>query len=95
MAYRNACSMNKDLYYKVKGRTAQVKCLQRTLNNWHKRNRKFPGWGTTILVVDGDFGPSTDAQVRIIQAFFHIVVDGYVGPVTRDRLRSYIPQVWI
>ena len=52
-----------------------VKVLQRMLNYW--------GYET---VVDGDFGPQTDAAVRAFQMWRGIPVDGLVGPVTWSAL---------
>lgn len=52
-----------------------VKVLQRMLNYW--------GYET---VVDGDFGPETDAAVRAFQMGRGIPVDGLVGPVTWSAL---------
>ena len=34
--------------------------------------------------VDNDFGPATETAVKNVQAFFHIQVDGVVGPKTRS-----------
>jgi hypothetical protein len=40
------------------------------------------------LVIDGNFGPLTDAAVRAFQTRAGITVDGLVGPVTRNALRT-------
>lgn len=52
-----------------------VRTLQQALNRF--------GYG---LVVDGDFGPKTDAAVRAFQRSQGIGVDGIVGPITWSRL---------
>lgn len=57
----------------VTGRT--VKILQGGLNAAGYR-----------LVIDGDFGPATDRDVRAFQRGKGLVVDGIVGPKTWDRL---------
>ena len=38
------------------------------------------------VVVDGDFGPMTEAAVRAYQTRHGLVVDGWVGPATRRAL---------
>lgn len=49
--------------------------VQRQLNNYG-----FP------LIVDGFFGPKTEAAVRSFQARAGILVDGIVGPQTWEAL---------
>lgn len=49
-----------------------VKSLQALLNAKSGSN----------LRIDGDFGPATDRQVRAVQRFFGVSVDGVVGSVT-------------
>ena len=49
-----------------------VRVLQRAL-------RRSPMWG---FVVDGVFGPKTEAAVKDIQQSAGLVVDGVVGPLT-------------
>lgn len=34
------------------------------------------------ITIDGDFGPKTEAAVKNVQSFFHLVADGLVGPKT-------------
>jgi hypothetical protein len=55
-----------------------VKALQRALNS------RFPAYSK--LMVDGDFGPSTDKVVREFQRRSALTVDGVVGPATRRTL---------
>jgi hypothetical protein len=55
-----------------------VQELQRILNAWYP--------GMPQLVVDGDFGPATEARVKHMQARAGITVDGIVGPQTWGRL---------
>jgi len=38
------------------------------------------------LSIDGDFGPSTEAAVRLFQTLYSLTVDGYVGPKTNAKL---------
>jgi hypothetical protein len=56
----------------------KIKKLQDTLN------RYAPAY--SHLEVDGEFGPQTDATVRIFQARAGLVVDGEAGPATLAAL---------
>lgn len=38
------------------------------------------------IKVDGDFGPATETAVKNVQKFFHLRIDGIVGPQTRAVL---------
>ncbi len=62
-----------------------VKTLQLMLN------RVFPLY--SHLVVDGVFGPLTEAVVKEFQMRAHIAVDGIVGPQTRKALAVY--GIWL
>jgi len=55
----------------------EVRELQRVLNSWYP-------W--LDLVVDGDFGPATEAAVKELQRRAGLVVDGIVGNRTRAVL---------
>lgn len=43
------------------------------------------------LVVDGDFGPKTEAAVKLVQTRFGVTADGVVGPVTWSALFGTLP----
>lgn len=43
------------------------------------------------LVVDGDFGPKTEAAVKLVQTRFGLSADGSVGPVTWSALFGTLP----
>ncbi|WMX15233.1 MULTISPECIES: N-acetylmuramoyl-L-alanine amidase [unclassified Aureispira] len=38
------------------------------------------------LSIDGDYGPSTEAAVRLFQSLYDLVVDGHAGPKTNAKL---------
>jgi zinc D-Ala-D-Ala carboxypeptidase len=48
-----------------------------------------PGAG---LIVDGSFGPYTNAATRNFQACVHISVDGVIGPNTWSELNYWVNQ---
>jgi hypothetical protein len=63
-----------------KGSTGEaVKRLQQVLNAWYPDQPQ--------LVVDGVFGPATEAMVRYLQANAGLAVDGIAGPKTLAVLR--------
>jgi peptidoglycan hydrolase-like protein with peptidoglycan-binding domain len=51
--------------------------LQTTLNNCYGQH----------LALDSDFGPATQAAVKVAQRAAHITVDGVYGPQTRDHIK--------
>ena len=61
---------------------ADVRALQRVLNSWYQSSK--PAWWP--LVVDGEFGSSTDKAVRYMQERAGLTVDGEVGPATKAVL---------
>lgn len=63
-----------------------VRRLQRRLNIWIRRRRRSPF--IRPLIVDGIFGPKTDAAVRIFQRSRGLRVDGIVGPRTWAKLKA-------
>lgn len=63
-------------------RGADVKRLQSEFN------RVFPGYPGPKLIVDGDFGPATERNVKEFQRRAGLTDDGVVGPKTRARLKS-------
>ncbi len=52
-------------------------------------NKVFPRYNAMPLVVDGDFGPKTQAAVKEFQWRSGLVSDGIVGPLTRAALAKY------
>lgn len=62
--------------------SARVRQIQQRLADLGYKNST----GTRPLVVDGDFGPSTDAAVRAFQTAAGLTVDGIVGPNTWGAL---------
>jgi hypothetical protein len=58
----------------------------------HGRTTAWVQWRLRTLghdiVIDGDFGPQTDAAVRAFQAAHGLEVDGRVGPMTRSALEG-------
>lgn len=110
MAKVPICSITKDLYEGVKGRKAQVKCLQRTLNNWRAMGAPYvvnygpPISQIPVLAIDGKFGPLTRKVVMKFQRSRlnvfpipdrHPSIDGYVGPETRRWLKRFIPKRYV
>lgn len=67
--------------YGSKGGT--VRELQYRLNVWIAIT---PAAGLAPLVVDGIFGPKTQAAARAFQSAMRLTVDGIVGPQTWNRL---------
>lgn len=59
---------------------SQVKKLQKCLNKIMKAG----------LDVDGSFGPATDKALRAFQKKYKLVVDGYVGPKTREKIKELV-----
>jgi peptidoglycan hydrolase-like protein with peptidoglycan-binding domain len=59
-----------------------VRVLQRAL-------RRAPMWG---FIVDGVFGPKTEAAVKEFQEGGGLVVDGVVGPLTWAALPNGAPM---
>jgi hypothetical protein len=60
-------------------RGPDVKNLQELLNNFHPPSH---------LNVDGEFGPRTEAAVRVFQASIGIGIDGVAGPITLAALKK-------
>lgn len=60
----------------------EVKLLQRFLNWWTSSN-------TIPLVIDGSFGPLTEARVKAFQLTSGLDDDGSVGPLTREEMKRW------
>lgn len=60
--------------WRINSRGTCVKYIQQLVN--------YFGPTKPALVVDGAFGPKTDAAVRALQRIFVLRVDGIVGPQT-------------
>ena len=60
-------------------RGPDVKNLQELLNNFHSSSH---------LNADGEFGPRTEAAVRVFQASIGIGIDGVAGPITLAALKK-------
>ena len=54
---------------------------------WQQQLNEMTG---TDLVVDGIYGPATEAATRDFQAFFGLPADGVADPGTRDLLRFFV-----
>ena len=62
----------------------QVKYLQKDLNFLHM-------WGPEPkLVLDGEFGPKTDAALRKFQKKYNLEVDGIYGPKSYAKMKELI-----
>lgn len=73
----------------LKGSTGtRVTLLQKTMNLW------FPSYASTPLVVDGSFGPATEAAVKEFQGRIGLAVDGVFGPNTRSKFAAST-GVWV
>jgi peptidoglycan hydrolase-like protein with peptidoglycan-binding domain len=66
---------------RVGSRGAAVVTLQENLNRVAAANPTIPR-----LVVDGIFGPATQAAVIAFQRYYGLTPDGIVGPLTWNRL---------
>ncbi|MCL2670493.1 MAG: LysM peptidoglycan-binding domain-containing protein [Clostridiales bacterium] len=64
-----------------------VRILQQNLNLIADRNMAIPR-----LVVDGVFGPATQASVLAFQRYYGLTPDGIVGSLTWNRLRDLVSE---
>ena len=62
----------------------EVKDMQSALN-------KHPPTALLLLAVDGTFGPKTQARVKEFQGNNKLIVDGFVGPNTWNKLLTTEP----
>lgn len=60
-----------------------MRCLQQRLSD--------VAVGGDPIIVDGQFGPATDAAVRQFQSAHGLTVDGIVGSQTAERLGIWAP----